>query len=93
MLVQFSREEPGDNVEIFVVVRGEPARVRLRGFRRAAGCGDVGGEFEFNGTQHDRTKKFASSQSWRKQQVPWAPNALGMMLCSQDAKFMGGRRV
>ena len=36
MLVEFLGEQPGDDIEILVVMRGEPARVLLRGFRRAA---------------------------------------------------------
>ena len=37
MLMKFLREQPGDDVEIFVVMRGQPARVMLRLFGRAAG--------------------------------------------------------
>src|SRR5579859_6264917 len=54
MLVEFFGEEPGDDVEIFVVVRGEPTGVLLRGGGGAAGGRDVGGESEFVGTEHSK---------------------------------------
>ncbi len=53
MLVELLGEEPGDDVEIFVVMRGEPTGVFLGVVDRAAGGGDVfGGESEFVGTEH-----------------------------------------
>ena len=52
MLMQFFREQPGNHIEVFVVMRGEPARVVLRGFRRAAWSRRIGGDFEFVGAQH-----------------------------------------
>jgi hypothetical protein len=54
MLVELFGEEPGDDVEIFVVVGGEPAGVLLRDFDGAAGGRDVGGEGEFVGTEHSK---------------------------------------
>ncbi len=50
--MQFLGEEPGDYVEIFVVMGGEPTRVNLGGLRRAAWGRRVGGDFEFVGAQH-----------------------------------------
>ena len=43
------REKPGDDVEIFVVMRGEPAGVLLRLFGRAAGLGRVARDVNFVG--------------------------------------------
>ncbi len=52
MLMQIARKKPGDDAEIFVVVRGKPARVAL-GFLRAAAFGrQVAGNFEFGSGQH-----------------------------------------
>jgi hypothetical protein len=52
MLVEFFGEEPGNDVEIFVVVGGEPAGVLLCGVGGAAWGRDVGGEGEFVGMEH-----------------------------------------
>jgi len=52
MLVEVFRQEPGNHVEIFVVVGGEPTSVLLGGFGSAAVRGEVGGECEFVGTEH-----------------------------------------
>ena len=49
MLVEFFGEEPGDHVEIFVVMCGEPAGVGLRGFGSAAGRWRVAREVDFAG--------------------------------------------
>ena len=43
MLMQGLGKKPGDHGEIFVVMRGEPARVLLRGLGRAARGGSVRG--------------------------------------------------
>jgi hypothetical protein len=52
MLMEFLGQKLGDDAEIFVVVRGEPAGVLLRGFGRTAGWGRVSGDFEFVGVEH-----------------------------------------
>src|SRR5260370_12012750 len=52
MLVQLFREKPGNYIKVFVMVRGEAARVGLRNLGRAARRRRVGGDFEFVGTQH-----------------------------------------
>src|SRR5712664_1126177 len=54
MLVQRFGEQPRYNIEIFVVMRGQPARVFLRFFRRAAGLGRMPGDVEFAGMQHQK---------------------------------------
>jgi hypothetical protein len=55
MLVEFLGQEPGDYIEIFVVMSGEPTRVFLCGVDRAAGRWDVmSGELEFVGTKHSK---------------------------------------
>src|SRR5579871_501438 len=52
MLVQAARQEPGDDIEIFIVMRGEAARVAL-GFRdRASRRGQPPADFEFGGYLH-----------------------------------------
>ena len=67
MLMQFFREQPGNYVEIFVMMGCEPARVVLRGFRRAARRRRVRGDFEFVRTQHllsnvERVKPFLGAE-------------------------------
>jgi hypothetical protein len=52
MLVEIFGEEPGDYVEIFVMMGGEPARVLPRSGGRTTVRGKIGGEFEFVGTEH-----------------------------------------
>ena len=52
MLVQPPRKQPGNHVEIFVVVRGEPARVALGLRNRATGRRRVPGNFEFSRCLH-----------------------------------------
>src|SRR5579859_1887293 len=52
MLVQILREQPGDDIEIFVMVRSEPARVLLRRCRGAPIRGSALGNFEFTWAQH-----------------------------------------
>jgi hypothetical protein len=62
MLVEFFGKEPGDNVEIFVVMGGKPARVFLRGFNGAAWGRNAGSEFEFVGIEHFRIGFRAEAQ-------------------------------
>jgi hypothetical protein len=52
MLMEFFREQPGYDVEIFVVMSGQPARVFLGGFGSAAGLRRVPGDVNFAGEQH-----------------------------------------
>src|SRR5579859_4544565 len=52
MLMKLFRQKPGDDFEIFVMMRGEPFRELLGGLRRAARGGGVCGNGEFTGTQH-----------------------------------------
>jgi hypothetical protein len=52
VLVQFLRQEPTGDVEIFIVVGGEPARVLLRGLRRTARRRGILRDFEFAWAQH-----------------------------------------
>ena len=52
MLVQLAGKEPGDDSEILVVVRGEPARVALGLFGAAAFGRQVARDFEFGSGQH-----------------------------------------
>src|SRR5712692_168090 len=52
MLVQRFGEKPRYDVEIFVVTSGEPLRVLLCFFRRAAGLGRVPRDVDFAGEQH-----------------------------------------
>jgi hypothetical protein len=52
MLMKIFREEPGDNLEVFVVMRGEPVGVALGGFERAAKLRGMPGNFNFAGKQH-----------------------------------------
>ena len=54
MLMEVLRQQPGHNVEIFVVMRGEPAGVFLRGRGRAAGIRGVAGDVNFAGEQHQK---------------------------------------
>src|SRR5260370_7141755 len=63
MLVQRFGEQPRYNIEIFVVMRGQPARVFLRFFRRAAGLGRMPRVVEFAGTQHHNTWSPSTSLS------------------------------
>src|SRR5580698_9825423 len=46
MLVQVSRQQPRDDIEIFVVVRREPTRVAARFFGRAARARKVARNFQ-----------------------------------------------
>ena len=52
VLVEFLGQKPGNNIEVFVVVGGEPACVFLRGGGRAAGGRSVTHDFEFAGKKH-----------------------------------------
>ena len=52
MLMKSFGEQPGNDVEVFVMMRGEPSRVFLCGGRRAARFGRVAHDLEFAGTQH-----------------------------------------
>src|SRR5258708_9788919 len=61
MLVQLFGEQPRYNIEIFVVMRGQPACVFLRFFRRAAGLGRVPRDVEFAGTQHQMRRSPCTS--------------------------------
>jgi len=54
MLVEFLGKKPTGNVEIFVVVRGDPVRVLLRGRRRTARRRDVFCYVEFAWAEHVR---------------------------------------
>jgi hypothetical protein len=52
MLVQFLREKPGDDIEVFVVMRGEPMSVLLGQSGRTARRRQVPGDFEFVRSKH-----------------------------------------
>jgi hypothetical protein len=52
MLMEMPGQEPGNDFEILVVMRGQPAGVLLRGGRRAAGRRHVPRELDFAGEQH-----------------------------------------
>jgi hypothetical protein len=52
MLVQFLREKPGDDIEVFVVMRGEPMSVLLGQSCRAARRRQVPSDFEFVRAKH-----------------------------------------
>src|ERR1700743_3993805 len=53
MLVEFFGEEPGNDIEIFIVMRGQPAGVFLGVVERATGGWKVlGAKFECVGTEH-----------------------------------------
>ncbi len=52
VLVKLLRQQPGDNVEIFIMMRGEPARISLRFGSGAAVAGQVFRELEFAGSNH-----------------------------------------
>jgi len=54
VLVQLARQQPRNDTEILVVVRGQPARVALRFFDAAAQRRQVTGDFEFGRRQHFR---------------------------------------
>src|SRR5260370_8537562 len=95
MLVQFFREQPGDDVEVFVVVRGEPARVGLRSFQRTTRRRRVRGDFEFVWAQHWfllQRETPSSSHNWpagcktlisfRPPEKPRAPQANTGPLCT-----------
>src|SRR5258708_7445662 len=53
MLVQPARKQPGNDVEILVVMRGEPAGVALGIRDRASGRRQPTPNFEFSGYLHD----------------------------------------
>src|SRR5216683_40480 len=62
MLVQPARKQPGNDIEILVVMRGEPAGVAL-GFRdRASGWRQATSNFEFSGYLHG-TGEFVAQAS------------------------------
>ncbi len=52
MLMERLWKEPGDHVEVFVMMRGEPASVLLRSSGRAARLGRVVHDFELTGKEH-----------------------------------------
>ena len=52
MLMQGLGKEPGDYVEVLVMMRGEPMRIFLSRFGRAAGLRGVAGNVEFAGKKH-----------------------------------------
>src|SRR5713101_713391 len=54
MLVEFFREEPGDDTEVFVMMSGKPARIPLRGFRRTPARRGFRGNIEFAWTKHPK---------------------------------------
>src|SRR2546428_4156492 len=54
MLVQRFGEEPRYDIEIFVVMRGQPARVFLRFFHRATGLGRMPRNVNFAEAQHQK---------------------------------------
>ena len=59
VLVEFFWQQPACDVEVFVMIRGEPARVLLSGFDRATRWRNALRDFQFAGTQHQ--KKFLAS--------------------------------
>src|SRR5467141_3956439 len=55
MLMEVLWQQPGHDVEIFVVMGGEPAGVFLRGCGRAAGIRGMAGDVDFAGEQHQKS--------------------------------------
>src|SRR5262249_11539891 len=53
ILVQLLGQQPGNHIEVFVVVRRQPARVRLRLLRRTILRRELPGNVEFTWTQHE----------------------------------------
>ena len=52
MLMQAARQQPGNDIEVFVVVRGQPAGVVLRLRGRAASGRQMAADFEFDWRLH-----------------------------------------
>jgi hypothetical protein len=59
MLVEMPRQQPGNDFEIFVMMRGQPASVFLRFGGRAAGWGRMTCEVDFAGEQHQESRLLA----------------------------------
>src|ERR1700733_8736037 len=57
MLVQTARQQPGNDVEILVMMRGEPASVSLGLRNRASERREPSSNFEFSGGLHDPGKE------------------------------------
>ena len=55
MLMKRFGKEPGNNIKILVVMRGEPARVLLRSGGRAPRLGHVAHDFEFAWKKHQKS--------------------------------------